>query len=242
MPEAPSATGLWKVSADVMGRPVNMMCQLTEADHKLSGTCSGSEDGYAAHKVAGTDKNGKVEFYFQGAIRGGSVTLVLSGKLNEDASQMDGSMDVEPMQVGGAFSAVREEEPQAQPDSSESPQAPAAATTPRTATGTWKIEADFGGTHISMSCALTEADRKLSGTCTGGGDDDTVPRPIAGDITDKEVDWKFDARYQGDVVHVAMRGVLDAAGAKMYGSMDVTPIEADGTFLATRQPATPPAP
>ena len=80
-----------------MGTPVRMMCALTETDHKLSGTCSGAEDGFAAHKVAGSVKAQKVEYYFQTAIGGNPITLIVSGTLNEDRSQMEGDLDVEPM-------------------------------------------------------------------------------------------------------------------------------------------------
>src|ERR1039458_5453993 len=86
--DAQSISGLWKVDGQVMGTPVRMMCALTETDHKLSGTCSGAEDGFAAHKVAGSVKAQKVEYYFQTAIGGNPITLIVSGTLNEDRSQM----------------------------------------------------------------------------------------------------------------------------------------------------------
>jgi len=49
------ASGLWKITGDVHGRPVEMMCQLTEAEHKLSGTCTRASDGAArlADKISG---------------------------------------------------------------------------------------------------------------------------------------------------------------------------------------------
>src|ERR1035441_8004177 len=73
---APFTTGLWKVAGDVTGRPVTMMCQLTESDHKLSGICTGEEDGYTTHKIAGTVKAQKVQFYFQASFGGAPITMI----------------------------------------------------------------------------------------------------------------------------------------------------------------------
>ena len=52
--DGPSITGLWKTDGSIMGQQVRMMCALTENKHILSGVCSGAQDGYAAHKIAGT--------------------------------------------------------------------------------------------------------------------------------------------------------------------------------------------
>jgi len=112
----------------------------------------------------------------------------------------------------------------------------------RSATGKWDLHADVQGTKLTLVCAIEEKDGKLSGTCTGGGDDDTVARPIHGEVTEKELNWRFDARYEAKPVSVSMRAVLDAAGTKMYGTMSVEPIDADGTFLAEKQTADATAP
>jgi hypothetical protein len=98
--DEPSITGLWKTEGSIMGQPVRMMCALTETKHNLSGVCSGAQDGYAVHKIAGAVKGQKVQFYFQAAIGGNSLTLIVSGTLNEDRTQMDGDMEVEPMGGG----------------------------------------------------------------------------------------------------------------------------------------------
>lgn len=243
--DAPSTTGLWKIDGDVMGRPITMMCQLTENERKLSGTCSGAADGFIAHKIAGTVKAQKVQLYFQTSIGGGSITLIVSGTLNEDMSKMEGDMDVEPMAVGGTFEAMREPAIGARPDQQSTPTAaeaptPAATTaaTPGGAqpdvTGTWKIQGDVQGNEVKLTCVLTEAEHKLIGTCIDGAENKT-PRALTGEATATDVGWHFDGQYQGQPITVSMKATLAANGTAMNGTMLVAPFEADGTFVGVKQ-------
>jgi len=247
--DAPSMTGLWKVTGDVMGTPVRMMCNLTETNRTLSGVCSGEQDGYAAHKVAGTVKAPKAEFHFQTAFGGNPLTLIVSGTMNEDMSQMDGGLDVEPMAVGGSFTAVRELEDQAAGDAA-ADAAPATAGQPSAAatdpvatgppsprlqpvvTGTWKIDGEVQGAPVKMTCVLSQAEHRLTGTCTAEGDD--TPRTLAGMTTERGLGWRFDADYQGQPITVTMQATLTADG-KMSGTMTVAPMNAEGTFAGVKQ-------
>jgi hypothetical protein len=240
--DAQSISGLWKVDGQVMGTPVRMMCALTETDHKLSGTCSGAEDGFAAHKVAGSVKAQKVEYYFQTAIGGNPITLIVSGTLNEDRSQMEGDLDVEPMAVGGPFAAVREPSSDAAatietatPAASAASEAtPPSPTFQPLATGTWKIDGDVQGTPVQLLCVLTEAEHRLTGTCTGA-DENKTPRALAGTATEKGLGWRFDAEYQGQPITVSISATLAADGARMNGTIAVAPMGAEGTFAAIKQ-------
>jgi hypothetical protein len=245
---APSMTGLWKVTGDVMGTPVRMMCNLTETNHTLSGVCSGEQDGYSAHKIAGTVKASKAEFHFQTAFGGNPLTLIVSGTTNEDMSRMDGGLDVEPMAVGGSFTAVREQEDQAAADAAADPASatatqPSATTTPAATdspsptlqpvvTGNWKIDCDLQGTPVKMMCALSQAEHRLTGTCTAEGDD--TPRALAGTTTEQGLGWRFDADYQGQPITVTMRATLTSDG-KMNGTLTVAPMNAEGTFAGVKQ-------
>jgi hypothetical protein len=123
-----------------------MMCALTETKHNLSGVCSGAQDGYAAHKIAGSVKGQKVQFYFQAAFGGNSLTLIVSGTLNEDRTQMDGDMEVAPvgggmdaqqMNLSGTLKAVKELEH----DTASAQAMATAAQTDATAAQTWAAEA-----------------------------------------------------------------------------------------------------
>jgi acylphosphatase len=245
-----------------MGTPVRMMCTLTETDLKLSGTCSGAQDGYTAHKVAGRVKAQTMEFHFQTAMQGNPIMLSLSGTLDEDHAKLDGYLDVEPMGVGGAFSAVREsadatpaavavQAPAAgavQVPAAVAAEAPAAgaantpvateamaaAGTQPMATGSWKINGDVQGVQVKMTCAIAEAEHKLTGTCTGAGDG-TVARALTGESTEKGVAWRFDSVYEGNPITVSMSGTVAADGTKMSGWMAVAPMDVDGTFVAVKQ-------
>jgi hypothetical protein len=273
--DAPSMTGLWKTDSAIMGQPVRMMCALTETKNNLSGVCSGAQDGYAVHKVAGTVKGQKVQFYFQAVWGGNSLTTIVSGTLNQDRTRIDGDMNVQPMGGGmdagptdmsGALTAVRELEHDTATVQAVAAAAPTDAAAAQTwaaearaemaggkgtatasaqpiATGTWKVSASVGDTPVKMTCLIEQKQQKLTGTCTGGGDDDTAARPLTGEATGKGVAWHFDSIYEGKPIAVSMRAVLDEAGTRMYGSMSVAPLDADGTFLAEKQaePATPAA-
>jgi len=237
--DPPSASGLWKIDGDVMGTPVRMTCTLTETASRLAGSCAGAADGYTPHLVDGRVKAQKVEFHFQSSFGGGGITLIVSGTLNDDRSKMDGSLDVEPMAVGGTFSGARVVDNADAPTAVITPAAPAppqptVAAGPSAAAGTWKVNGDVQGVGVVMTCVLTEADHKLSGTCTGAGDDPTA-RPVIGQITDKGAAWSFDSQYQGTPITLTMTGEIATGGTKMNGSIAVAPFDAYGTFAAVKQ-------
>jgi hypothetical protein len=199
--DAPSTTGLWKIEGNMMGQSVRMMCALTETNHKLSGTCSGAQDGYAAHKIAGTVKAQKVEFYFQTAFGGNPLTLIVSGTLNQDSTKMDGDMDVEPMAVGGLFSAVRELEH----DTAAAQADAAAAQTDAAAAQAWAAEAQADLAAGNDAAAGAEA--------AGAGAAESNPssgQPIATGT------WKIDGKLQG--TPVTMTCVLTEAEHKLAGT------------------------
>ena len=245
--DAPSMTGLWKIAGDVTGRPVTMMCQLNETDRKLSGVCSGEEDGNAAHKITGTVKGQKVQFYFQASIGGGPLMMIVSGTLSEDRSTLDGSLDVEmggnanvaPTGLGGLCHGVREAESGENAVAAEVPvpdklAAPSPIAAPMDATGAWKIAGDVQGTQVQMICMLAETERKLTGTCTTG--QDGTARSVTGGATESGVGWHFDSEYQGQPISVQMNATM-AADGRMNGTMAVAPFGAEGTFVATKEPA-----
>lgn len=236
-----SSTGTWRITGDVMGTPVNMRCMLTEADSKVSGSCAGAADNYTPHKVSGKVNAGKLEFHFETAMQGNAISVIVTGKLNDDGSKLDGELDVEPMQVNGAFTGVKEPDSGATASSTDAgapvvvPKAPGAAMSSGTTSGMWKVNGDIQGTPVNMTCTLAEAGGKLSGTCLGASPEDTVPQKLTGDVTAKGVSWKFDTVYQGSPITLTWSGALSPDGAKMSGSMAVTPMGVDGTFTAAKQ-------
>jgi hypothetical protein len=106
----------------------------------------------------------------------------------------------------------------------------------KSAAGTWKVSAQVGDTAVRMTCVIADKERKLSGTCVVDQDDDSgAARALSGEATEKGVAWHFDARYEGKPVTVSMRAVLDEAGTKMYGTVEVPQLDANGTFLAEKE-------
>ena len=215
--DAPSTTGLWKIDGNMMGQPVRMMCALTETKHNLSGVCSGAEDGYAAHKVAGSVKAQKMQFYFQTAIGGNPLTLIVSGTLNEDFTKMDGDLDVEPMAVGGLFSAIKELEH----DTASAQANAAAAQTDAAAAQAWAAEVQA---HLATGNeAATGAGAAVAGATESNP---SSAQPIATGT------WKIDGNVMGNPV--TMTCVLTEAEHKLAGTCtgageDRTPRTLTGT-------------
>jgi hypothetical protein len=230
---APSTTGLWKIDGNMMGQPVRMMCALTETKHNLSGVCSGAEDGYAAHKITGSVKAQKMQFYFQTAIGGNPLTVIVSGTLNEDRTKMDGDMDIEPMAAQAGLATGNESATGAGAAVDGATESNPSSAQPL-ATGTWKIDGNVMGNPVTMTCVLTEADHKLAGSCSGAGEGST-PRALTGTATPKGVNWRFDDQFQGQPISFSMIATLAADGAKMNGTISVAPMNVDGTFIAVKQ-------
>ena len=209
--DAPSTTGLWKIEGSMMGQPVRMMCALTETKHNLSGVCSGAQDGYAAHKVAGSVKAQKMQFYFQTAIGGNPLTLIVSGTLNEDSTKMDGDLDVEPMAVGGLFSAIKELEH----DTASAQADAAAAQTDAAAAQAWAAEAQAGLAAGNEAAAGAEA--SAAGVKAAQAGDEAAAAGASGPAQPVATGtWKIDGNVMGNPV--TMTCVLTEEDHKLAGS------------------------
>jgi hypothetical protein len=104
----PASTGTWKINGDVQGTPVIMTCVLTEADHKLTGNCTGAAGDMKPRVLTGEVKEETVSWHFDTEYEGNPITVSKAGKLIEDGAKMSGTMYVDPMQVDGTFFAVRQ--------------------------------------------------------------------------------------------------------------------------------------
>jgi len=218
--DEPSITGLWKTDSIIMGQPVRMMCALTETNHNLSGVCSGAQDGYAVHKIAGTVKGLKVQFYFQAIYGGNSLTTIVSGTLNEDRTQIDGDMEVAPMGGGmgaqqmnlsGALKAVKELEH----DTASAQAVAAAAQTDAAAAQAWAAEAQAELAAGNEEAAKSEAVGAGAITVEAGGKAAQTgatgqAQPIATGT------WKIDGNVMGNPV--TMTCVLTEADHKLAGT------------------------
>ena len=208
--DEPSITGLWKTDGIIMGQPVRMMCALTETNHNLSGVCSGAQDGYAVHKIAGTVKGLKVQFYFQAIYGGNSLTTIVSGTLNRDGTEMDGDMEVAPMGGGmgaqqmnlsGALKAVKELEH----DTASAQAVAAAAQTDAAAAQAWAAAAQ-------AELATGNESAAGAGAAVAGAieSNPSSAQPVATGT------WKIDGNVMGNPV--TMTCVLTEADHKLAGS------------------------
>ncbi len=104
---AASVAGTWKVTGDVVGNPVELVCTFAQEEKKLTGSC----------KEAGSDKQNpltgevddkKVSWKFDTTFNGQSITVSLAGTLESD-TRLKGGIDVQPYGVSGDFTAAKEE-------------------------------------------------------------------------------------------------------------------------------------
>jgi hypothetical protein len=103
---------------------------------------------------------------------------------------------------------------------------------------TWSLTGNVEGVTFTETCALTQTDATLSGTCK----DDLATRVVTGTVVDKTITFTHPSEYQGQALTLTFTGRLDDAGA-LSGAVDVQPIGYSGTFSATRvTPAPTPAP
>ena len=102
-PQGPDITGTWSISGEVSGTQVTETCMLIQKDTALTGTCDTSTGKYATTgKIDGTTAT----FKHGGTYEGTDLTITYTGKVNADGS-MTGTMDVDPFNVTGSFSAKK---------------------------------------------------------------------------------------------------------------------------------------
>jgi hypothetical protein len=103
----PTAVGSWKVDGDVQSNPVNVICTITEKDHKLTGTCAGLNGDNKSTPLDGETKENSVTWSFGSVYQGTPITVAFDGKLVDDGAAMQGSITVPEFQVNGSFTAKR---------------------------------------------------------------------------------------------------------------------------------------
>ncbi len=101
-------------------------------------------------------------------------------------------------------------------------------------TGTWLLTGDVAGTQVSETCALTQKETVLTGTC----DTSTGKYNTTGKIDGKTVTFKHGGNYQGTDLNITYTGKLGSDGA-MTGTMDVDPFNVTGSFSAKKNTEAP---
>lgn len=98
------ASGNWKIEGTVVSTPVNQTCTFKQDGSALTGTCVG-EDGKSVD-IAGEVKDKALTWKFGAEWQGTPLTVAFLGTLETD-SLIKGSIDVQPLGVGGTFTATR---------------------------------------------------------------------------------------------------------------------------------------
>ena len=105
----------------------------------------------------------------------------------------------------------------------------AADAQPVSLTGAWAVTATVSGNESSQTCAFTQKDTELTGTCKGERGEVT----IAGKVDGKNVTWKFQIEDEGQILTPVYTGTLESAD-KISGGVDVQGMGVTGEFVATR--------
>jgi len=96
-------------------------------------------------------------------------------------------------------------------------------------TGAWSVTATVSGNESSQTCAFTQKDSELTGTCKGERGEVT----IAGKVDGKNVTWKFQIEYEGQILTPVYTGTIESAD-RISGGVDVQGMGVTGEFVATR--------
>ena len=118
------ATGSWVITGDVSGVTVNETCTVTQKDAALTGSCAGQS---GTQDATGSVEGSTVTLRHGGDYQGTPITITYTGKVAQDGS-MSGSIDVDPFNASGEFTAKKGSADAASPASGD---AAAPATTAR---------------------------------------------------------------------------------------------------------------
>ena len=106
-PAPASVAGAWKVTGDIMGYPVDTLCNFAQDGKKLTGTCKSAGES-KAKDITGAVEEKKVTWSLKTDYNGQELTVTFKGAL-DNASQFKGDIDVQPLNVAGTFEAKKEE-------------------------------------------------------------------------------------------------------------------------------------
>ena len=99
----PSVAGPWIVRADVSGNQSESNCAFTQKDADLSGSCK-TDRGTVM--ITGKVEGKTVSWQFDTQYEGQTLTVYYSGT-SESADKITGTINVQPMNVSGEFTATK---------------------------------------------------------------------------------------------------------------------------------------
>ena len=98
-----SLSGKWHLKGDVVGNPLNTICEIAQSGTKLTGVCSSMAPGGADQPITGEVKGDSVTFSHGGDYQGTALTITYSAK--HTANKLEGTINVKPFDAAGTFTA-----------------------------------------------------------------------------------------------------------------------------------------
>jgi hypothetical protein len=97
-------------------------------------------------------------------------------------------------------------------------------------TGDWKMVSDIAGTTRTSACKFTQDGDKVEGVCKR--EDHTTN--LTGTITDRSVHLTAKTDYEGTPIDLTY-GAKFSDDKTIEGTVDVQPMDVQGTFTLTKQ-------
>ena len=97
-----SIAGKWQIKGDVVGNPINTVCEIAQAGDKITGVCSNDQGG-PAQPITGEVKGDSVTFSHGGDYQGTALTIIYAAKYS--ANKLEGTINVKPFDAAGTFTA-----------------------------------------------------------------------------------------------------------------------------------------
>jgi hypothetical protein len=98
-----SISGKWQLKGDVVGNPVNTVCEIAQSGTKITGVCSSMEQGGPDVPITGDVKGDSVTFSHGGDYQGTALTITYSAK--HTGNKLEGTINVKPFDAAGTFTA-----------------------------------------------------------------------------------------------------------------------------------------
>lgn len=108
---ADTTSQTWQLQGDVSGFPINSTCTVRVVDTALSGTCTSEGSDYA---IAGTVVGENVSFSHESDYEGQPIQVTYTGTAQSE-TEVRGTIDVQPFNVTGYFTARHVPNPPATP-------------------------------------------------------------------------------------------------------------------------------
>ena len=100
--DAPSLAGKWKIHTSIAGDESDQQCTFTQTDKDLGGTCINKQGTVT---ITGKIDAKKVTWQHKSEYEGESLTVIYTGTV-DSPTKIVGTVDVQPMDVSGDFTAV----------------------------------------------------------------------------------------------------------------------------------------